>query len=208
MDAIPGLADADRPPQGLFIRAFLPFGAAALTARDAWPTVPISDNNEDLTMKAFVIALALAGFGTQFAQAEGLPPEHALYRAIVQADKGLFDAYNSCDLKTFGAMLAPDIEFFHDKGGEMKGRKPMVDAVERNICHKVRRELVVTSLEVHDMANYGAIEIGRHTFCNLQETPVCKPETNGEARFVHLWKKEGDHYVLARALSFDHVSRH
>jgi hypothetical protein len=159
-------------------------------------------------MKTILIAAAIAVTAMQAAAAEGLPPGHPLYRAIAQADKTLFDAYNNCNLATFGAMLAPDVEFYHDQGGAMNGPKPLLAALEKNICHKVRRELVSSSLEVHEMANYGAIEIGRHSFCNLAETPVCKPETNGEARFVHLWKKEGDRYVLARVLSFDHFSRH
>ena len=62
------------------------------------------------------------------------------------------------------------------------------------------------TLEVYPLQNYGAIELGEHTFCNRVETPVCKDETNGIGRFFMLWQKQGDVYRLTRVISYDHLS--
>jgi ketosteroid isomerase-like protein len=154
------------------------------------------------TLMGAVLALACA----TATAADGLLPGDPLYQAILAHDQKLFDAYNRCDLPAFGAMVSDDIEFYHDQGGLMVGKAPLLKALENNICHKVRRELVKETLEVYPLANYGAIEIGTHTFCNLTETPVCAASSSGTGKLVHLWKKQGDGYVLARVLSFDHLS--
>ena len=79
-------------------------------------------------------------------------------------DAQLFDAYNACDLVTFGALLGVDVEFYHDKGGLMQGRRPVVTAVEKNICGKVRREIVPGTLKSYPMDNYGLVQLGEHRF--------------------------------------------
>lgn len=156
-------------------------------------------------MIKIIMGTLLAG-ACVLAAADGVLPSDPLYQAILRHDQTLFDAYNRCDLPAFGAMVTDDIEFYHDKGGLSVGRAPLLKAIENNICHKVKRELMKETLEVYPMANYGALEIATHSFCNLRETPVCAAATNGTGKLVHLWKKQGDGYVLARVLSFDHVS--
>ena len=155
-------------------------------------------------MIKMLMGAVLAGACTMAVAADGLLPSDSLYRAILQHDQTLFDAYNQCDLATFGAMVTDDIEFYHDKGGLSTGRPLLLKALQDNICHKVRRALVKESLAVYPLANYGAIEIGTHVFCNVNDPPSCKPDTDGVASFVHLWKKSGDGYLLARVLSYDH----
>ena len=51
------------------------------------------------------------------------------------------------------------------------------------------------------MQGYGAIQIGRHVFARAGE-----PGSEA-AKFVHLWKRDGDRWRLARVLSFDHRHR-
>lgn len=140
------------------------------------------------------------------AAAEGLPKTDPLYQTILGLDLSLFGASNACDIAAFSALIADDIEFYHDKSGLSTGKASLVSATEKNLCHKVRRELVQQTFEVYPLANYGAMEVGQHTFCNLVETPVCAPATNGDGRFVMLWRKDGDTYKLARVISYDHVS--
>ncbi|WP_441005136.1 DUF4440 domain-containing protein [Novilysobacter viscosus] len=62
----------------------------------------------------------------------------------------------------------------------------------------VTRTLVPGSLEVYTLQGYGAIQIGQHTFARAGEPG------SEVAQFVHLWKREGDTWKLARVLSFDH----
>lgn len=126
----------------------------------------------------------------------------ALYRTIASLDTAVFDAYNTCDLKTFESYFAEDVEFYHDQGGLTRTRLGIVEAVRKNICGKTRRELVPGSIEVYPMANYGAVQIGSHRFCELKLTKC--PESNVPAKFVHLWQEKDAHWMMTRVLSFDH----
>ena len=122
-------------------------------------------------------------------------------RAISALDTQLFDAYNTCNLEKFGALVADDVEFYHDKGGLMVGRKPLVEAIKNNICGKVTRELVAGSLEVYPINGYGAVEIGTHRFLHpwTQDHGLV-----GEAKFVHLWQYKDGAWKIARVISYDH----
>lgn len=139
-------------------------------------------------------------------QAAGLKPDDALFREVAALDQKLFQAYNDCDLDTLAAMVDEHLEFYHDKSGLMQGKADFIAAIRNNICNKVERRLVAPTLEVFPLQNYGAIELGEHTFCNRVETPVCKDETNGIGRFFMLWQKQGDVYRLTRVISYDHLS--
>ena len=87
-----------------------------------------------------------------------------LTRTVTALDTKLFDAYNHCDLKTLGAMVSDDLEFYHDQTGLMVGKAPFLEAIQKNICGKVERTLVPGTLEVHRLKGYGAVEIGVHRF--------------------------------------------
>jgi hypothetical protein len=67
---------------------------------------------------------------------------------------------------------------------------------------RARRELVKGSMAVYPLNNYGAVETGRHDFYAIE---VGKPDRMTEsAQFLHLWKKDGDHWKLTRVVSYDH----
>jgi Domain of unknown function (DUF4440) len=138
--------------------------------------------------------------------ADGLRADAPLYRSIKALDQKLFEAYNTCDLATLSAMVDENLEFYHDRSGLALGRESFLGSIKNNICHKVKRDLVASSLRVYPLENYGAIELGEHTFCNLSETPVCKDETNGIGKFFMLWQKQGEQYRLTRVISYDHLS--
>jgi hypothetical protein len=98
-----------------------------------------------------IVLLILPLLGTPVARANAQPPQSAedhaeLFRTIAALDAGLFDAYNHCDLEKFANFLAEDLEFYHDQTGLMRGRQATVDAVKKNICGKVHRDLVAGSL--------------------------------------------------------------
>ena len=126
-----------------------------------------------------------------------------LFRAVATQDAALFDAYNRCDLKKFASFFSDDVEFYHDHGGVTRGSKALTESVQKNICGKVKRELVSESLEVYPMDNFGALEVGVHRFHhpgNEQTEPV------GEGRFIHLWQynKKDATWKVTRVISFDH----
>lgn len=132
---------------------------------------------------------------------ETAPPE--LRATIIRLDSALFDAYNRCDLTAFEAMLAPDLEFYHDQGGLTRGAAAVTDAVRRNICGKTTRHPVAGSIEVFLMKGYGAFQVGTHRFY------VAGAESRGatgEARFAHLWQQQDGTWRVTRIVSFDHVA--
>ena len=150
------------------------------------------------------IALSFGGGGQSLA--DGLNHNSAIYRQVKALDAKVFEAYNTCDLTILADMVDDKLEFYHDKSGLSLGKASFINAIKNNICHKVKRELVASSLEVFPLQDYGAIEIGQHTFCNMAETPVCRDETNGIGKFFMLWQKQGDQYRLTRVVSYDHMS--
>ena len=126
-----------------------------------------------------------------------------LTSTVTALDSKLFAAYNTCDLNTLGAMVADDLEFYHDKNGLMTGQAAFVDSISKYICGKVKRALVPGTLEVHPLKGYGAVEIGTHTFCQTDGKGNCTSPA-GPARFVMLWQQTGDTWKLTRVISFDH----
>lgn len=148
-------------------------------------------------LRLFLPTLLLSG--AALAQT-GLAPNTDLHQTQLRLDQELFGAFNRCELEKFGQLLATDIEFYHDQGGLMLTRQAVVDATQKNICGKTRRELVAGSLEVHQMNNYGALVLGTHRFCPAQGDGRCE----GIARFSHLWRFQDGTWQLTRILSFDH----
>src|SRR5882762_4216009 len=69
-------------------------------------------------------------------------PRDELFSTIASLDSALFDAYNRCDVEKFASFLADGLEFYHDQTGLSRGRQSTIDALKKNVCGKVRRELV------------------------------------------------------------------
>jgi hypothetical protein len=103
-------------------------------------------------------------------------------------------------LKTLGAMVSDDLEFYHDQTGLMVGRGPFLDSIQKYICGKVERTLVPGTMEVHRLKGYGAVEIGVHRFRH----PGKPEEGVGEAKFVEIWKDADGVWTLTRVISYDH----
>jgi len=144
-----------------------------------------------------ILAAPLADVGAQ--SAKPITAHDALLRTMESLDSAVFDAYNRCDLEKFGGYFSPDIEFYHDKGGVTLGRQNLVESVKKNICGKVRRELVVGTLEVYPMEGYGAVAMGAHRFC-----PVGTQKCEGIAKFIHLWQNKDSVWEVTRVISYDH----
>ncbi|HEY0680680.1 MAG TPA: nuclear transport factor 2 family protein [Chitinophagaceae bacterium] len=122
----------------------------------------------------------------------------ALYDTIVRLDSILFTSYNTCDLVTYAGLFSEDFEFYHDQGGIMTDKAASIEAFKKNVCGKVRRELLKGSIEVSPIANYGAVAIGMHRFHNNREKP---PAEHRYARFVIIWKREKTDWKITRVIS-------
>lgn len=126
------------------------------------------------------------------------PDSKELYDAIVKADSVFFAAYNNCDTITMASLISSDLEFYHDKGGLMTSKDSVMEAIKKNICGKVTRELVPGSIEVYPITGYGAVEMGQHFFHNNQEP---EPKKHSIGKFVQLWKNENGNWRLTRIIS-------
>ena len=134
------------------------------------------------------------------AHAQSSGQSDPLFKTIQALDTKLFDAYNHCDLTTLGAMVADDLEFYHDQTGLSVGKAPFLAAMKKNICGKVERALLLATLEVYPLKGYGAVQIGIHRFHH----PGRPEDGEGDAKFVMLWQNNDGAWKVTRIISYEH----
>lgn len=131
-------------------------------------------------------------------------PRDSLRLELAQMDSILFDAlFIRCDAGRANALLTADVEFFDDRSGLSRG-----DDVRENSrrlaanCpagNGVQRILLEESVEVHPIAGYGAVQRGVHHFVERGAS------TSTVGRFIHVWKRDGEEWKLARIISLHEV---
>jgi len=141
--------------------------------------------------------ISVAIFLTSFSIYNSYSQTDRLYETIVKLDSIFFDAYNKCNMATQEEFFSDSIEFYHDKGGLTTSKQELLDAIRKNICGKVTRELVKGSIEVSPVPGYGAVEIGMHMFHNNQE----KGQVPRPSKFVIIWRNKNDKWSITRVIS-------
>ena len=129
------------------------------------------------------------------------PAANSLYKEIASMDSILFNAFNARDTSKFKSMFADDLEFYHDKGG-LSGYAETISFM-RSVAKEnngLRRDLVKGSLEVYPVPGYGAMEIGNHTFCHMENGK----QDCGTFRFVHIWQQKNGTWKITRVVSYGH----
>ena len=146
------------------------------------------------------VCLILIGLSVQ-SNAQDIPEyrpnDPDLYAEIARLDSIYFQAYNTCDMETQRAMYADDIEFYHDRAGFAMDKEGILRAIEENICGKVKRYIVPGTLEVYPIPGHGAVAMGYHRFENAREPDA----PSIPSRFVGVWKKVDDKWVMSRVIS-------
>lgn len=130
--------------------------------------------------------------------------------AIRALDSAFWSTYNTCNVDAMRQYFTDDIEFYHDKGGPMRGLDQFLDTSKRNLCSddnfRLRREAVEGTVDYFPMTNdgkiYGAILSGQHVFYILRKGK--SPRLDGLARFTHLWVLTESGWKMSRILSYDH----
>lgn len=125
---------------------------------------------------------------------------------LLAADSAFWEAFNRCDADAMGRLLAPDVEFYHDKTGLTQGREALVRSLMRGPCGTpglhVRREAVADSVAIDPVPGHGAIMSGVHKFYARQGEEA--ERLDGDARFAVVWHKLGARWEMKRVLSYAH----
>ena len=163
-----------------------------------------------MTASARLILLAMLAFGAHAGaqtpqSATGVPgraPSPSdLQSEIAAADSALFAAFNQRDLHKLRSYFTRDLEFYQDNEGVEHYAQTMKDFSQMfDQTSPIRRDLVLGSLEVYPIKDYGAIEVGRHRFCHVENGK----DDCGTFSFVHIWRRTNAGWKISRAVSYGH----
>jgi hypothetical protein len=154
---------------------------------------------------AFVAAAILFAAASARAGQEPATPHNSadreLFERILDRDTEQFSRFNAHDLTGFMSFFADDLEFYHDKDG-LLSRSQVTAGFERLFARNdgLRRDLVPGTLEVYPIPGYGAVEIGSHRMCHVENGQ----DDCGVFRFVQVWKNTGGNWKVTRILSYAH----
>ncbi|MBK9730662.1 MAG: nuclear transport factor 2 family protein [Chitinophagaceae bacterium] len=124
-----------------------------------------------------------------------------LYNEIAFMDSVLFEAYNTQNIEKVKTIFDEDLEFYHDKGG-LTSYDQNIKSLQENFAkgYNVQRRLVKGTLEVYPVKDYGAMEIGAHEFCHVENGEMdC-----GTFKFLMIWQKKEGVWKITRVASYDH----
>ena len=134
-------------------------------------------------------------------------PVHAqsrsLYDTLEALDTAVFDAFNHCQqpeqLAKHASYFDPAVEFYHDTGGVTWTRQAMLANTQANACGRYTRQRVSGSLQVYEIAGFGALAEGQHRFC-----AAGSEHCEGTARFTMLWRHHNGQWQITRVISYGH----
>jgi ketosteroid isomerase-like protein len=135
--------------------------------------------------------------------APGLLPHDQLVAEIADADRELFESFETCNIAAYANYLSPDLEFYHDQGGKT-GYQEQLDSL-RQRCGEgliLRRKLVKDSLIVNAAPGFGAIEAATHEFYAKRKDGT--EHLDATAKFTEIWTKASGSWKLIRVISYDH----
>ena len=149
-----------------------------------------------------ILFISLAFINSGIAQEKKVAPTtQELFNEIQHMDSVVFDAFNTQNMDKFKPLFTEDLEWYQDNGGLLP-YKTVFENFDNNFKKKFKltRNLVQGSLEVHPIKDYGAIEIGVHQFCHIENGK----EEIGTFKFLMIWKKVDGQWKISRVISYDH----
>lgn len=131
------------------------------------------------------------------------PVAKDLYDTIRHLDSVFFGAFNERNLEEIKPFVSETLEFYHDLGG-VTDYNQNIQAFKKNFDsdRRVRRELIVSSLEVYPIKDYGAVETGIHRFFVTEKGQ--QEKLSSQAKFVHIWNKKNGEWQIIRIISYGH----
>ncbi|HEY2856335.1 MAG TPA: nuclear transport factor 2 family protein [Gemmatimonadaceae bacterium] len=150
-------------------------------------------------MRVSLFLFCVLPLGSSIAAQTPTPTD--LRATIVAADSALFTAYNQRDLSKLQSFFTPDLEFYQDNEGVEDYTQTMKDFGQMfRQPSPIHRDLVPGSLEVYPIKNYGAMEVGRHRFCHVENGK----DDCGTFSFVHIWRQTKTGWKISRVISYGH----
>ena len=145
----------------------------------------------------FIVMLSLTNAQTN----QDSLADMGLYKEIAHMDGVVFNAFNTRDIELFKTLFTEDLEFYHDKGG-LTNYDHTIDFLKSTskLNNQLKRELVKESLEVYPIPGYGAMEIGAHIFCHIENGK----QDCGTFKFVNIWQKKNGEWKISRVVSYGH----
>ena len=124
-----------------------------------------------------------------------------LYQQVAKLDAEMFAAFNTHDVDKLMTYFAPNLEFFHDKGG-LSDFSQTKAGFRRLFAQSpdISRTLVPSSLEVFPVKGYGAVHIATQRFCHVENGR----EDCGNSKFVMVWQQQVGTWKITRVVSYDH----
>jgi ketosteroid isomerase-like protein len=131
--------------------------------------------------------------------------DKVLFTEIAHMDSVLFEAYNAQNIDKMKTLFTEDLEWYQDNGGLLSyetvlGNFRAIFDRFKTLNTPIRRDLVQGSLEVHPIKDYGAIHIGKHTFCHSENGK----NDCGTFKFLMIWRKKEGTWKVSRVVSYDH----
>ncbi|WP_204602271.1 nuclear transport factor 2 family protein [Paremcibacter congregatus] len=168
-----------------------------------------------MTVMSFaILILGLVSFPMMASAGE----REDLSRLLAAKDRQLFDnSFGNCNAAEIDKIIAPDFEFYHDKGGATLSKEAFMQDVANGMCktqdpesgYKSFRVLTEGSLKVFPLYTnskqetlYGAVQTGEHSF--YESYHGSNPQFRSVAKFTHLWMLQDGVWRITRVISYDH----
>jgi len=151
---------------------------------------------------SILFALALA--------AAPIPSLEEAEAMIAERDAELFyEAFEGCDTEKLRTLFDDSYRMLHDidglianSGDDFVGRIAEGCETKDPSVYANRRQHVEGSRQVQMLGDWGAMEEGLHIFLESQNGGPF--EKVGRARYIHIWRWNGEAFVLEETLSVDH----
>lgn len=159
--------------------------------------------------KRSLVSLSFVLFAAPGGAAVAAPASKAWDADARAADAAYWAAYNRADPVAMSGWLARDVEFYHDRGGKLIGKKALSAANEvmKTNPARLRREAVPGTVRFFPMREgetlYGAVVTGEHRF--YAKEGGAPEKFVGQAHFSHLMRLDGKQWRVARIYSFEHA---
>jgi len=129
------------------------------------------------------------------------PSDKILSDVILFQDSLLFHAFNSQKLDDFKNFFSENQEIYQDNTG-FRNYTQSMEAFQGlfNMNYVLTRKLLKESVEVYPIKDYGAIEVGLHTFCHTENNK----SDCGTYKFVHIWNLKDGNWKITRIITYNH----